>query len=204
MPKWGPAAFVAAVVTVLYATPADAQEPQPPLAAEPPAIPGGEANWRFGVSTSVALPKPINLGVHATWQRRWGVYAQAGFLPKVEYFENSFISIFGVDTEARWFPWQGAFFVGAGVGWQNTTLVYRQFRTDSAGTVNSVHATLRAGWMWTFESGLALSVDVGLQSPMIASDLSNPDKSLLVRDIYDQLKVLPLPNLSLIRVGYSF
>jgi hypothetical protein len=39
---------------------------------------------------------------------------------------------------------------------------------------------------------------------MIASDLSNPDKSLLVRDIYDQLKVLPLPNLSLIRVGYSF
>jgi hypothetical protein len=115
------------------------------------------------------------------------------------------------DVDLRVFPFRGRFFFGSSFGRQalkgavtaSTTLGPQTATVDLA----TWYAAPRVGWMWAFDSGVILGVDLGVQLKLTADrtvtvpPAATPD----VRDRVDNLADLgasyPLPSLHF-RIGF--
>jgi len=138
---------------------------------------------RVGPTASVGVPFLLNYGLDTTWDRRFGAgFAMGRF--KRDLNADSQIELYNWDVRARWFPWQGSFFLGAAFGNQGivgkTTTKIKQ---TTGGVDLEVPATIRLavqskyltphlGWFATWDWGFTLGFEVGYQMPMSSkSDL---------------------------------
>src|SRR5262245_61209380 len=96
-----------------WSLPAEAPPPASPTSIELPAV--AAAGPLFGVHASLGFPQPFSVGLDfVDPSRRYSASLSHGF---------GGIGVFGLGLRAsntevalRWHPFQGAFFVGAGIG----------------------------------------------------------------------------------------
>ncbi len=99
-----------------------------------------------------------------------GVGFEYSFLPRV-HVGNVDASFSAVAADLRVFPFKGAFFIGARGGrqWLDARAAF------SAGSLGSITETMeastwfvnpRAGFLHTFESGITVGIDAGVQLPV--------------------------------------
>jgi hypothetical protein len=203
--------------------------------AYPPPSPQSEpSGTRIGLVLGlVSLPRPIEAELSVKLGRILGLGFQYSLLPE--------LSIPGVDLKldlkafqgiVRWFPFQGAFFVGAGFGYQTFTASLGKTVDGSELLVTADMSGLfiapQIGWLWVWRSGLALGFGFGAQIPIpkepvvsatyggqpvpnqagggFSQDVVDSAHSSedTVRTIAKVIVKYPFPALDLLRVGFFF
>lgn len=116
-----------------------------------------------------------------------------------------------VDLDLRVFPFRGKFFAGSSFGlqWLKGAVTESTALGPQTATVDiSVwYATPRVGWMWRFDPGLLLQIDLGVQFKLSADRTVNvpaiatPDIRDRVNNLADLGTSYPLPSVHL-RLGW--
>lgn len=118
-----------------------------------------------------------------------------------------------VELDLRYFPFSGAFFVGASGGRQHvqgtiteSTMTGRQ---TASLEVTSWFATPRLGWLWRYDSGFSIGFDAGVQLALASSKTvvvpaqASQSQKDSVNNLVDAASSIPLPALNL-RIGWLF
>ncbi len=118
----------------------------------------------------VGFPRPIAIEAFAKIERVVGVGLEYGFLPTISVL-GADVSFKGVSADLRLFPFRGAFFIGARVGrqWldaQTSVSVARFGSITETMAAATWFVNPRIGFLHTFESGITLGVDAGIQLPI--------------------------------------
>jgi hypothetical protein len=120
-----------------------------------------------------------------------------------------------VELDLRYFPFSGAFFVGASGGRQHVQGTVTDSSTVLTGRqtasleVTSWFATPRLGWLWRFDSGFTIGFDVGVQLALASSKTvvmpsqASQSQKDSVNNLVDAASKIPLPALNL-RIGWLF
>ena len=117
------------------------------------------------------------------------------------------------EVNVKWHPFQGAFFLGLGLGHQIATVSASE-PSSGAGvkfSVSSTVATTSLGWMWGITSpGLFGGLDFGWQNPYhvyttVDSDIPSNDNAYEdAEDAARKFGELGLPLFTLFRIGWLF
>jgi hypothetical protein len=181
----------------------------------------------------VALPRPLEGEVVLKLGRWWAFGVKGSLLPTLSVPGlDASLTLRAVEGTARWFPFHGTFFLGAGLG-------YQVFKGSIGQTIDNGELTVSAdmsgpfispqiGWLWISDSGFAIGVGLGVQIPFpkdpvvdatyngqpvpaqatTAAPSEVVDQAHASEDtIRSAAKVLmkyPFPNLDLLRIGIFF
>lgn len=128
---------------------------------------------RVGPLVGVGFPRPFALEAFAKIERIVGVGAEYSFLPNMNILgaETSFKAVAG---DLRIFPFRGAFFIGARVGrqWLDARTTVNLVRLGSfteSMTAATWFVNPRIGFLFTFDSGMTIGIDAGVQLPVNAT-----------------------------------
>jgi hypothetical protein len=210
--------------------PAAAPVPAPApavVAPPPPAETGEEAeeesacamkDFCVGPVLSLGLINPLGIGAHARYQENWGFGVDYQFIPSLSFGDASAgWSLFTL--EGRWYPFGGAFFLGAGFGYQRFSA---EASASGAGMTLNVEGTvsvpaLKLGLGFMGRDGFVMGIDLGFNVPLGGTDVefkgsdvgSDPMVAELRGDIEDAAEkgigLIPfIPQLNLLRIGYLF
>jgi len=147
--------------------------------------------FRLGFLIGTGLPEVANLGAQMKLTRFIGAGVNVGLIPtvKISYYGDATLKYQEYDAYGRIYPFGGAFFLGAGVGYANIkgTLSNRFNLTavqamypgvpgipgsvdvNSDATVRTLVLTPQIGFMKIFDVGFAIGLDVGAQIPIAPS-----------------------------------
>jgi hypothetical protein len=192
------------------------------LQASDPArgTPGDDGQTVYGPFLGLGAPHPISLGIRLRLDPRWSFEVDGGLL-RLGLTHQRAIGISHFQGTARWSPWGGVFHVGMHLGYQNISFSTTIPTTEQIGIlrITSLFATPHVGWDWRYRSGITLGVGLGWQFPFLArGDVGVPSsvfKDAEQEDLYYGLKrgskralqrlgSLPLPYVTLFRIGYLF
>ncbi len=163
----------------------------------------------FGVLGSVAFPRPIELEGLVRIERFVGV----GF----EYSMMPGITVSGVDAhfwalaaDARVFPFKNAFFVGLRAGRQHlggdaNIVMPGVGQANESMSVDTTFVNPRLGFLWTWEPGISLGINIGVQIPVSTSETSSlppgtPVDPRITR-VANTLGRYALPTVDLLQIG---
>lgn len=216
MPHRTAVRFVAALPLVLAsARPASADPPSVTRTGEeatPPATETGggaraqDGRFHAGALIGVGFPRPIAVEGFAAW--RWFVLgAEYGSLPSLS-IAGAKLSMWSASVDGRVFPFRGPFFVGLRAGRQvvNASVTVSALGQSATGEVDvrSWFVNPRVGLLWTWNSGLALGLEAGVQIP-VGTDVSSTipsgvdDSATSVARTYGKSVI---PSVDLLRVGF--
>lgn len=190
---------------------ADAE--QPDAAFEPPADSTSNDehdDMRFGVIAGVGFPHPIaveGMMKIADWV---AIGFEYGVLP-TSSFGSVDLSMQSYAADARFFPFRGAFFVGARMGYQSAraSAVITVGSASSEQTLNmtSWYVNPRLGILWTSKPGFTIGTELGLQIPMAARTSGSNSLGIPVELPENPIATLNrsvLPTVDVLRLGWLF
>jgi hypothetical protein len=221
------ALILAAAVPALAETPGGAPDPAPvavvPAAPQAPARSGGYGKSEGVLPGMVIGPKlsllrvpAPGLGVEAKLMNAFGLSLDYAFIPTVTVKDVS-ARYADLSLGAKWYPWRGAFFLGASLG----TRTFEGSKKDSTtvpgvtleakGKVSSTYLAPQVGWRWVWASGFFMGIDLGWQVILssettltIPAELASTTAAQDVRDASDDLGELGFPIVSLLQLGWFF
>ncbi len=176
-------------------------------------------HFRLGPIVGVGFPRPLAVEAFGKVERLVGVGFEYSFLPNITVL-GADVGFKGAAADLRVFPFRGAFFIGARVGRQwldaKTSISVARYgsftETMEAATwfVNP-----RMGFLHTFDSGITVGVDAGVQLPINptyeragpATDLGlgNPNNiNETLVSVAGALGNNVTPTLDLLRLGFLF
>lgn len=176
-------------------------------------------DFRIGAIAGVGFPRPFaveGLVKIKDWVAIGGEYS---FLPDMT-ISGADVNFKAVAGDLRVFPFQGGFFVGARVGRQwlqgRTTVTVSQLSTSFRESANAdtFFINPRLGYLKTWNNGLTLGIDAGVQIPINpnyqrSSDAAKigfadegTDKTLVT--ISNWLGNRVTPSVDLLRLGFLF
>jgi len=159
---------------------------------------GDESNgllgpFRIGFLIGTGLPEVANLGAQMKLTRFIGAGINVGLIPtvKISYYGDATLKYQEYDAYGRIYPFGGAFFLGAGVGYANikgtltkrydTSAVQSAYPAvpgipaavdvNSDANVRTLVLTPQIGFMKIFDVGFAIGVDIGAQIPIAPSNV---------------------------------
>jgi hypothetical protein len=120
------------------------------------------------------------------------------------------------EVDLRVHPFRGPFFLGSSIGHQSakgavTVSTVADSRTGTA-DVQTIYATPRVGFLWTWSSGFLLGVDAGVQFKLSAdknvvippdADTFDPNLRKNINNFVDAATSYPLPSFHF-RVGWQY
>src|SRR5690606_19992023 len=131
-----------------------------------------------------------------------------------------------VNAVGRFFPFQGAFYLGLGAGVQMMSVeaddVIQGERYTGSVDHTAFFITPQVGWLWIWDSGFALGLNLGVQIPITSSlDVRVRDSrgrevdpndygpaAVELRDdvsgVAEYLGFFPLPAVDLLKIGFFF
>jgi hypothetical protein len=121
----------------------------------------------------LGFPRPLSVGALVKFKRVVAVGVEYGFLPRVRMLGGEG-SMKAAAADLRVFPFRGAFFVGVRGGRQWLD-VKASMGADSLGTFSEAmeastwFVNPRLGFLHTFESGITVGIDAGVQVPIAPS-----------------------------------
>jgi hypothetical protein len=164
---------------------------------------------RVGVLGSVAFPRPLAIEGMVKVERMIGVGIEYSALPQ--------LSIDGVNThfwalaaDARLFPFHDAFFVGLRAGRQHlggdaTVTVAGVGSLNEAVSVDTTFINPRIGFLWTWDPGVTLGLNLGIQIPLSATSSSSLPPGIAVSNdvtrVTNSLGRYTLPTVDLLQIG---
>jgi hypothetical protein len=173
----------------------------------------------------VSIPRPINVEFSLKPNAFVGLGVGFSMLPEVT-FEDVSSKMIAFNAVGRIFPFQGAFYLGLGAGLQNIAVEGEDTIDGEPYTGSVDHSafflTPQVGWLWIWDSGLALGLNVGVQIPITSTpdvrvrDASGqevdpndvgPEAVELhedASDVAEYLGKLPLPAVDLLKIGFYF
>lgn len=169
---------------------------------------------RVGALLGLGFPRPFALQGLVKIERAVGLGVEVGMMPpiKIGALEGSF---WGIAGDLRVFPFQGAFFLGLRAGYQrmkataSTELPIIGTLSESA-VAETWFVNPRLGFLWTFESGLSVGLDAGVQVPVQKSFVDSLPEGLPV-DVRGSLTGVAntfgqsvVPTVDLLRIGFLF
>jgi hypothetical protein len=167
---------------------------------------------RLGPMLGAGFPGFMTVGANARVAKLIGLGVNYGYSPEVSVSSMS-VSAWNMEGYARLYPFKSPFFIGAGVGTQKLSGKASQSGGTAAGSVTTTYVAPTLGFMWTWDFGLALGFDVGVQIPVsntrqydaTFAGIAVPDSEL--KDLDDTLKKIgttPIPVVNALRVGFLF
>jgi len=167
-------------------------------------------HFRIGVLGGVGFPRPLAIEGMIKIEKILGL--------GIEYSAMPSLSIEGVDTSfhaiaatARLFPFKNGFFIGLRAGRQHLggegTVTVAPYGTyHESVTVDSTFINPRIGFLWTWDPGITLGIDAGVQVPVGATVSSSlPAGTQANKDVMDVANTLgntTLPTIDLLKVGF--
>jgi hypothetical protein len=167
---------------------------------------------RVGALAGVGFPRPLTIEALAKIERTFGLGVEYGVLPTM--------NIGGVTTrfsalaaDARVFPLRGAFFLGVRAGHQHlgtdATIAIPSYGSIAESiTVDTWFINPRLGFLWTWEPGLSLGIEAGVQIPVSSSSSSTVPPGIAAADsitsVTNTLGRGVLPTVDLLRLGFLF
>jgi hypothetical protein len=142
--------------------------------------------FRIGVLVGTGLPSVLSFGAAIKLTRFLGAGLNVGLIPAVtiSIYGEAELSYQEYDVYGRIFPFGGAFFVGAGVGYATIEGTFTNSYDVSAfpslpnpllvksqGSVRTLVLTPAIGVQHTFKPGFTLGADAGLQIPIAPSEV---------------------------------
>jgi hypothetical protein len=188
--------------------------------APPVKGPGVRVGALLGI---VSIPRPINLELSIKPNELLGFGVGYSMFPAIE-INNVKPGMQAFNAVGRIFPFQGAFYVGIGVGYQMIDVVATDEIDGEEVTAtieeSNLFITPQVGWLWIWDSGFALGINAGVQFA-----LSSDPKVVLTddrgreirgpsgeeRELQDDVKNLgeliadiPIPAVDLLKLGFYF
>ena len=159
---------------------------EPPAKADDDDQSGLFGPLRLGPVVGVGVPNLISFGGTAKLTKFLGFGVNVGVIPKVRLslYGDATLSYQEYDVYGRFYPFGGAFFLGAGVGYATITGSYRttmvapaeagpfagrELGLDGEGKVRGMILTPQIGFFKTFGNGFSIGVDLGAQVPVAPS-----------------------------------
>ena len=155
---------------------------------------GPFAPFRLGVLAGGGLPDLLSLGGQLKLTRFFGAGVNIGLIPtvKIAYYGDATLSYQEYDVYGHIYPFGGAFFLGAGVGYAtihgtlaskfNLSPVRAMYPgvpgipasvdVTSEAQVRTLVLTPQLGFLKVFDVGFAIGVDVGAQIPIAPSQVA--------------------------------
>ncbi len=168
--------------------------------------------FRIGGLVGAGLPSLLSFGGILKLTRYFGAGVNVGLIPavKLSYYGEAQISYQEYDLYGRLFPFGGALFVGAGVGYATMNGSFKNtppisdiqkvlgtsvklpngVTIDSEGSVRTLVLIPTVGLLHTFGSGFTVGLDVGLQMPIAPSKTHFETRvpPVVPKQIYDQFE----------------
>jgi hypothetical protein len=175
---------------------------------------------QFGALVGVSFPRPLSVEGIVKLEQLAALGLDYSSLPQIGVSGVQLTS-WAVAGSARVFPFRGPFFFGLRVGRQHATadaVVSAYGYTVPVGlSVDTTFLNPQLGFMWTWNPGITLGVDAGIQIPVssqASSSLQSPVPSVAQAAVSPAQQTLEnvaraagqttLPTLDLIRVGFLF
>jgi hypothetical protein len=191
------------------AAPSDTADPADPIDPDAPR----PERFRIGVIGGVGFPRPLAIEAMVKLDRLIALGVEYSVLPELTISDVR-TSFSALAADVRVFPLRTGFFIGLRTGYQQlggeTTVVVRDFGSfPVSAQVDTLFINPRVGFLWTWEPGITLGLDAGLQIPLsseVSRDIpafaegSAPDQELM--RIARNLGQATLPTLDLLRVGF--
>jgi hypothetical protein len=166
-------------------------------------------HFRLGALGGLGFPRPLAIEGMVKLEKVVALGVEYSVLPT--------FSAYGVETtfhalaaDARVFPLRGPFFVGLRAGHQHIggvgTVTVNGLSGAGSVTVDTTFVNPRLGFLWTFEPGLSVGIDAGVQipvSPTVSSTL--PAGSVANQEamrVASAFGTSVLPTIDLIRLGF--
>lgn len=175
-----------------------------------------DESFRVGGMVGVGFPRPFAVEGFVKVKKIVGVGFEYSFLPDTSVAGTD-ISFKGMAVDARVFPFKGGLFVGVrgGKQWLSTrsTVQAGPGRYTEAMSAETAFINPRVGYLKTWENGITIGIDVGVQIPINPSysrdsDLakngikSEADKTYA--SVANTLGNKTTPTIDLLRVGFLF
>ena len=176
-------------------------------------------HFRIGPLVGVGFPRPFAIEGFAKIEKLVGVGFEYSFLPRMNFVNvDTGFEAFAVDL--RVFPFKGSFFIGARAGRQWLDAKARLTAGALGSFTESMEAHTwflnpRAGFLHTFQSGITLGIDAGVQVPINPSYERSgraTDAGMAVQTGIDGTLVAvanalgnsTTPTIDLLRLGFLF
>ena len=172
-------------------------------------------HFRFGILGGVGFPRPLAIEGLAKIENMVGLGVEYSVLPTLD-ISGVRTSFYAIAADARVFPFKNAFFVGLRAGRQHlggnsdiTVSGYGVVRESVS--VDSTFINPRLGFLWTWEPGITLGIDAGVQIPVSPSETSSIPRSSIPASITvddDIVRVTNtlgknvLPTVDLLKIGF--
>lgn len=170
---------------------------------------------RVGALVGVGFPRPLSVAAFVKVNRVIGVGAEYGFLPKTS-ISGAEIEIKSAAADLKVFPFKNSFFVGLRGGRQWVDGSASATVGPQSGSASMSASTWfinpRVGILHTFENGVTLGIDGGVQIPIapeLATEYSNPaiaktSAPNAMKSVANLLGNETTPTIDLLRVGFLF
>jgi hypothetical protein len=168
----------------------------------------------LGVLGGLGFPRPLAVEAVVRPRPAWLLGAEYGFLPTTTVASVS-ARVWAAAADARYFPFEGAFFIGLRAGYQSVSVE----STLSAANVGSYTESVsmgtwfvnpRVGFLWVWRP-FALGLDAGVQVPLTSTvtrssllAVASPELDARITDATDVLGRTVIPTIDLLRVGVLF
>jgi hypothetical protein len=197
-----------------------------------------DGDWRFGPGIAIGVPHPFQFQLEMRVPSpRWSFGLALGYLP-LNFQVGSRntpldLSIGNFELATRWHPWKGVFYLGANFGRRTIRATVREtIAVESIGVpvridgeVRGNYFTPHLGWLWTFDSGLfiglnlglqfgyggASSLDVTIEEPLLNTLLTLVEQTAVYRELEDKVEDsvskignINLPYITLFQIGFLF
>lgn len=176
------------------------------------------------------LPTGPTVGIEIKAFERWGLWFDYGYIPKIKVREHNF-QFNSWNVGAKVYPFKGSFFVGVGVGQYKLRISERPVELEMVEqelvvpsnrwpqlvsipedlTITSTYLAPRLGWLWSWEGGFFMSLDLNWQITLRYRSVlqvmpSEQDAGNLrkVENQIDRFAKIGLPNFGLLEVGWLF
>jgi hypothetical protein len=172
---------------------------------------------RVGALMGVGFPRPFAAEAFIKVKERIGVGVEYSFLPTTNISATE-VKFSGIAADLRLFPFKGGFFIGARAGKQwlstKTAFLLSQRRYNESMEADAIFVNPRIGFLKTFDNGITVGLDAGVQLPVSASfargddfaklgiKTTDADKTLLA--VANTLGNKATPSVDLRRVGFLF
>lgn len=177
---------------------------------------------KLGLLGGIGVPDGLQLGLTTRAFGRFGVGVTAGSLPTMAVPGVQGATLVRVSGEAyaRFYPFKGAFFIGAGVGAmqmkgsleQTVQAFHQDHHAEAHAYARSIYVAPQIGFLWLTRMGITFGTDIGAQIPIVTNDvIYDAEKFGLVTPVEGKGSLasamrfassMPVPVVNLLRIGY--
>ncbi len=162
-----------------------------------------ESTVRLEPLLAVGLPQPLSVGLRFRRSAEWDWETEGGIFSTD--LSDRTLAVSHVRIGGRWHPWASGLTVGARLGYQSYEVSGVLPITETQGSIRltSWYVAPTLGFEWRVGKSLTVGSDLGWQVSLHSVGSLYDDGVRNTRDSLRRIAGLPIPTLSLLRLGWT-